>query len=139
AYFRFTYPKTEEAQVLLDAFDDGSKVTVDLKENRIYGYTTKNSGGVPDNFKNYFVLEFDRPFAEVSTFADSVLVKDIIEIESEHIAALVQFHIENDKEQVHLKVASSFISSKQADVNLKELDGYTFDEHVEKGENIWNK
>ena len=139
AYFRFTYPKTQEAQVLLDAFDDGSKVTVDLKENRIYGYTTKNSGGVPENFKNYFVLEFDRPFAEVSTFADSVLVKDRIEIEADHVGALVQFHIENDKDQLHLKVASSFISYEQATVNLKELDGYNFDQHVEKGEDIWNK
>src|SRR5699024_6829757 len=74
-----------------------------------------------------------------STFADSVLVKDRIEIEADHVGALVQFHIENDKDQVHLKVASSFISYEQAAVNLKELDGYTFDEHVEKGENIWNK
>src|SRR5699024_5048806 len=65
--------------------------------------------------------------------------KDRIEIEADHVGALVQFHIENDKDQVHLKVASSFISYEQAAVNLKELDGYTFDEHVEKGENIWNK
>src|SRR5699024_6129288 len=64
--------------------------------------------------------------------------KDRIEIEADHVGALVQFHIENDKDQVHLKVASSFISYEQAAVNLKELDGYTFDEHVEKGENIWN-
>ena len=31
-------------------------------ENKIVGYTTRNSGGVPANFKNYFVIEFDKPF-----------------------------------------------------------------------------
>src|SRR5690606_21034332 len=88
AYFRFTFPKTNEADVLLDAFDKGSYVEVIPNEQKIVGYSTKNSGGVPDNFKNYFVLQFDRPFANISTFADSMLVDGRYLVKADHVGAL---------------------------------------------------
>lgn len=138
SYFRFTFPITDSAFVLIDAFDKGSYVEVLPREQKIIGYTTKNSGGVPDNFKNYFVLNFDRPFTNVSTFADSVLTDGRFVVKADHVGALVGFQTANAGEEIMVKVASSFISPEQADLNLKELDGVTFDEQVEKGENIWN-
>ena len=42
--FRFTYPETKNAYVIVDAFDKGSYVKVIPKENKIIGYSTKNSG-----------------------------------------------------------------------------------------------
>ena len=139
SYFRFTFPKTNEAFVLIDAFDKGSYVEVIPQEQKIIGYTTRNSGGVPKNFKNYYVLEFDRPFANLATFADSALVDGRLKIQANHVGALVGFQTANAGEKVHVKVASSFISPEQALLNLKELDGVTFDEQVKKGEDIWNK
>lgn len=62
ALFRLTFPATDSANILIDAFDHGSSITIQPEKRRIVGYTTRNSGGVPDHFKNYFVLEFDRPF-----------------------------------------------------------------------------
>src|SRR5690606_16968765 len=59
ARFRFTFPKTDEAYIVVDAFDNGSYIKILPEENKIIGYTTKNSGGVPQNFKNYFVIVFD--------------------------------------------------------------------------------
>jgi len=138
SYFRFTFPKTDSAFVLIDAFDKGSYVEVLPREQKIIGYSTKNSGGVPDNFKNYFVLNFDRPFTNVSTFADSVLTDGRFVVKADHVGALVGFQTANAGEEIMVKVASSFISPEQADLNLKELDGVTFDEQVKKGENIWN-
>ena len=138
AYFRITFPKTNEAYVLIDAFDKGSYVEVIPSQQKIIGYTTKNSGGVPANFKNYFVLQFDKPFANVSTFADSVLTEDRYLVKADHVGAIVGFQIANNKDQVLVKVASSFISPAQAELNLKELDGTSFDERVAKGEEIWN-
>lgn len=138
SYFRFTFPKTDSAFVLIDAFDDGSYVEVLPQEQKIIGYTTKNSGGVPDNFKNYFVMSFDRPFANVATFADSVLADGRFVVKADHVGAIVGFQNANAGEQLLMKAASSFISAEQADLNLKELDGVAFDEQVEKGENIWN-
>ncbi|SMG08489.1 GH92 family glycosyl hydrolase [Sphingobacterium psychroaquaticum] len=138
AYFRFTFPKTDEAYVLLDAFDKGSYVEVIPGEQKIIGYTTKNSGGVPDNFKNYFVMTFDAPFANVATFADSVLTDGRYLVKADHVGALVGFKVAKAKGQVLAKVASSFISPMQAELNLKELDGATFDQRVAKGEETWN-
>lgn len=138
AYFRFTFPETEEAYVLIDAFDKGSSVEIIPKKNQIIGYTTKNSGGVPDNFKNYFVMEFDRSFEFVSSFADSSLVEGRLKIEADHVGALVGFRDLKNKEQVLAKVASSFISPEQALLNLKELDEQGFDSQKTKGEAIWN-
>lgn len=138
AYFRFTFPRTDSAYVLIDAFDSGSYVEVRPQEQKIIGYSTKNSGGVPDNFKNYFVMTFDRPFAHVATFADSVLSDDRYLIKADHVGALVGFRIANAGDQVLMKVASSFISHDQADINIKELDGTGFDQLVEQGSEIWN-
>ena len=53
AYFRFTFPEASDAYVVVDAFDRGSYVKVIPEENKIVGYTTRNSGGVPQNFRNY--------------------------------------------------------------------------------------
>ena len=60
ASFRFTFPKTDSSYVVVDAFDKGSSIKILPKERKIIGYTTRNSGGVPANFKNYFVIQFDK-------------------------------------------------------------------------------
>ena len=61
AIMRFTFPE-DSSFITVDAFDRGSAITI-LPENRqIIGKTTRNSGGVPDNYANYFIIEFDKPF-----------------------------------------------------------------------------
>lgn len=139
AYFRFSFPKTDKAYVLIDAFDKGSYVEIIPKENKIIGYTTKNSGGVPENFKNYFVLEFNKPFQNVSTFADSVLQDGRFMVKADHVGAILEFKTSGKNDPVLLKVASSFISHNQASLNLRELNNLTFDQVKQKGEDIWNK
>ena len=52
--FQFTFPKSDSAYILIDAFDRGSYVKIIPEEKKIIGYTTRNRGGVPANFKNYF-------------------------------------------------------------------------------------
>ncbi len=139
AYFRFTFPDTDQANVLIDAFDRGSYVKVIPEENKIIGYTTRNSGGVPDNFKNYFVLVFDRPFDRIASFADSALVSGRAEVQADHVGAIVSFNIANRGEQVIARVASSFISHEQAERNLQELGGRSFEQVVKDGEDRWNE
>ena len=62
AVFRFTFPEGDDSYVVVDAFDKGSCVKIEPEKRRVTGYTTRNSGGVPDNFRNWFVVEFDRDF-----------------------------------------------------------------------------
>lgn len=60
AYFRFTFPETDEGYIVIDSYDRGSYIKVIPEENKIIGYTTRNSGGVPENFKNYFVIVLEK-------------------------------------------------------------------------------
>lgn len=139
AQFRFTFPKSDSSYVLLDAFDRGSYVKVIPSERKIIGYTTKNSGGVPANFKNYFVLVFDKAFKFSSAWSKYKITKDTLEIKANHVGAVVRFETKTG-EKIGLKVASSFISYEQAERNLAtELGKDTFDETQEKGRRIWNQ
>jgi predicted alpha-1,2-mannosidase len=136
ASFRFTFPQTDSAYVVIDAFDKGSYVKVIPGENKIVGYTTKNSGGVPENFKNYFVIVFDKPFAYTHTWQDSVL-SNKLELQANHVGAVIGFKTKKG-EQVNARVASSFISPEQAELNLKEIGNDSFDAVKEKGKQAWN-
>ncbi|MDR3261730.1 MAG: GH92 family glycosyl hydrolase [Tannerella sp.] len=138
AMFRFTFPANEQSCVVIDAFDKGSSVKVIPEENKIIGYTTKNSGGVPDNFKNYFVIVFDKPFTYRATFADASLKPDVLEQTADHAGAVIGFKTRKG-EIVHARVASSFISYEQAEQNLKELGNDGFDAVASKGKEAWNK
>jgi predicted alpha-1,2-mannosidase len=138
AMFRFTFPESEQSYVVIDAFDQGSYIQIIPEENKIIGYTTKNSGGVPDNFKNYFVLIFDKPFTYQATFIDGELKEGTLKQQANHVGAIIGFKTTKG-EIVHAKVASSFISFEQADVNMKELGNDLFDTLVQKGKEVWNK
>jgi predicted alpha-1,2-mannosidase len=137
ARFRFTFPETDSSYVVVDAFDKGSYVKIIPEENKIIGYTTRNSGGVPDNFKNYFVLIFDKEFELSKTFNGSTLTESM-ETEADHAGAVIGFKTTKG-EIVNVKVASSFISYEQAERNLNEIGSDDFDELKEKGKQIWNK
>jgi len=137
ARFRFTFPETDSSYVVVDAFDKGSYVKIIPEENKIIGYTTRNSGGVPDNFKNYFVLIFDKEFELSKTFNGSDLTESM-ETEADHAGAVIGFKTTKG-EIVNVKVASSFISYEQAERNLNEIGSDDFDELKEKGKQIWNK
>ena len=138
AMFRFTFPENEHSYIVVDALDKGSYIKVIPEENKIIGYSTKNSGGVPDNFKNYFVIEFDKPFTYEATFADASLKEGAKEQTSDHVGAVIGFKTKKG-EIVHAKVASSFISFDQAAINMKELGNDNFDTLVQKGKDVWNE
>ncbi|NDV56560.1 GH92 family glycosyl hydrolase [Bacteroides sp. 519] len=135
--FRFTFPETDKSYVIVDAFDRGSYVKIIPEENKIIGYTTRNSGGVPKNFKNYFVVVFDKPFTYKATVGDSEIRKGETEAQENHTGAIIGFSTKRG-EKVHARVASSFISPAQAELNLKELGNNTFDELVQQGRKKWN-
>ena len=137
ALFRFTFPENDHSYIVVDALDNGSYIKVVPEENKIIGYSTKNSGGVPDNFKNYFIIEFDKPFTYEATFADNSLKEGAKEQTSKHVGAVIGFNTRKG-EIVHAKVASSFISFDQAAVNMKELGNDNFETLVSKGKQAWN-
>lgn len=138
AMFRITFPESTNSYIIVDAFDKGSFVKIIPDENKIIGYTTRNSGGVPENFKNYFVIKFDKAFTYKAVVDDNEILKGETEVSTNHAGAVIGFQTRRG-EKIHAKVASSFISYEQAEQNLKELGSDTFDELTDKGRDEWNQ
>lgn len=138
AMFRFTFPKSDSSFIVIDAFDKGSSITIIPEKNKIVGYTTKNSGGVPDNFKNYFILEFDHPFISCAVVNNGEINDLRLTSTCDHAGAILGFRTHKG-EQVHVRVASSFISLEQAERNLNEMGTCSFDMLKQKGYQRWNE
>lgn len=137
--FRFTFPENDSSYILIDAFDKGSMVKIIPEERKIIGYCRNNHGGVPENFHNYFVIVFDKDFEITHTWNDSTLNKNTKFAEAEHVGAVVGFKTKRG-EKVHAKIASSFISLMQAEINLKrEIGDKDFETIKNEGKAIWNK
>lgn len=139
AQFRFTFPKSDDSYVVIDAFDKGSYIKIIPAERKIVGYSTRHSHKVPENFKNYFVIYFDKPFTSASSWKGNDLQKDVLELTADHAGAVIGFKTAKG-EQVNMKVASSFISIEQADISLKrELANDSFEATKNKAKAVWNK
>lgn len=139
AYFRFTFPESNSSHIIIDAFDMGSMVKIFPTERKIIGYCQNNHGGVPKNFRNYFVLYFDKDFSNYSTSKNNVIANGENSAEGDHVIAAVSFKTRN-REVVNVRVASSFISLEQAELNLeREIGQNSFDKTKNNAETIWNK
>ena len=138
ALMSFAFPKTDSAQVVIDAFDKGSYIKVFPAERKVIGYSTRNSGGVPDNFRNYFVIEFDHDFDAVFSVKNGEY-KEGYEQEGNHVGAIISFKTLQRGEKVQARVASSFISDAQAWQNLKELGAADMEQLKQQGRNCWNE
>ena len=146
AMMRFTFPESDESGVVIDAFDRGSQIGM-LDARTIVGYTTRNSGGVPDNFRNYFVVRFDTPFSAVELTdapgeyepGSNLLYPDGSKsVTGGHAVAKVHFPTRRGQ-QVCASVASSFISPEQAVQNLRELGADDFETVKSKAQERWDE
>ena len=138
AMFRFSFPENDSSFVTVDAFNRGSYIRIIPEDNMIVGYTTRNSGGAPENFKNWFVVAFDKPFTYTAVFSNKELKPELLEDQSNHTGAIIGFKTRKG-EKVHARVASSFISLDQAMINLNELGNDGFDQVKENAKTAWNK
>ncbi|QXV64753.1 GH92 family glycosyl hydrolase [Mucilaginibacter sp. 21P] len=137
AQFRFTFPKTDSSYIIVDAFDRGSYIKVSPGQKKIVGYSTKYARGPLKNFKNYFVIYVDKPITTSQVYSDSTL-KEGNELKDKHVMAVIGFKTAKG-EKVNLRVASSFISEEQAELNLKrELANDSFDATKQKAKAVWN-
>ena len=139
AHFQFNYPKSDSSFIVIDALDRGSYIKIFPKQNKIIGYSTKNARSKPVNFKNYFVIYTDKPFTVAKAWHGKTLAHDSLEISANHTGAIIGFKTTNG-EKVHLRVASSFISFEQAEINLKrEIGADSFETTKAKAHQAWNK
>ena len=108
------------------------------EERKIIGYCRNNNGGVPENFHNYFVAVFDKDFKLNHTWDDNwKLIRGSTNSEGFHVGAVIGFET-NLGEEVNVKVASSFISLEQAELNLqREIGEKSFNDVKSEAKASW--
>ncbi|MBB5352393.1 putative alpha-1,2-mannosidase [Haloferula luteola] len=137
ASFRFTYSPDEDGYVIFDGFPKGSSVEVQPDQHRIVGWVKNNNGGVPENFANYFIVQFDQPFLKQGTWKPGSEPNEELQAEDEHVGAWVQ--IDPTQGPVTFKIASSFIDRDQAQTNLdREIGDKDFDAVKQAALERWN-
>lgn len=139
AYFRFTFPEEDNSYVVIDGYDRGSWIKVIPEERRVIGYSTKNSGGVGHNFRNYFIVEFDTPFEQEFVWNNGNEIQPgKTELKGNHVGAAIRFNTTRGQ-HVGAKVATSFISPEQAELNLAEIGSRSFDQVKADARDRWNE
>jgi len=126
--FRFTFPKTEDAWVILDCFRGGSAVQIHPESRTVTGKNLSGAGRSP-NFAQYFVAVFDRPFTRHGTWeiperqgrpaGTAEVTRDAASREGARVGAYVGFSTAKG-EAVTVRIGVSLISPEQAERNLKE-------------------
>lgn len=137
AHLRFTYPTKQPSYLVLDGYVGNSYVWIDVENNRITGWVNSRS---MEDYKNYFILQFDQPFLEYGTWNNvdnSISVGDIT-ADGHGAGAYVRF---KDGVKVQVKAASSMIGLEQAALNLeRELGAYkTIAQTRDAACKIWNE
>lgn len=118
AHIRFTFPKSKVSYLVLDGYTNISGVKIYPKENKITGWVN-NGEGFKKGFKNFFVVYFDKPIVKYGIWENrnNAITADSAMAEGKGIGAYVQF---SGGATVQLKVASSYISEEQAELNLSQ-------------------
>lgn len=139
AHLRFSFPKGHKAFLVFDGYTGYSLVKILPKERKIIGYV-HNGRGFKEGFKSFFVAEFDQPFLDYGTWENRKNTTDArtLEAEGDGKGAYLVF---KSGATVQVKVASSYISQEQAELNLeRELgDDKKLEVTKNRAATIWNK
>lgn len=120
----------DERWMIIDAFDQGSELH-QLDDHHIAGYSRKNSGGVPEGFRCYLVVETEYPIAQIEHHAT--------EEGKNGRHAMVAIRLASQARTQTYRIASSFISHEQALLNLREVEGKAFSAVRAEGRAEWNR
>ena len=139
AHFRFSFPAKGDAFLVLDGYTKTSQVQIDVANHRITGYV-HNGAFSPKTHKNYFIIQFDKPFVSYGTWENrkNTIQKNNLSREGEGIGAYVQFA---KGSKVQAKVSTSYISPEQAEVTMtRELGKHSSVEVTKQAPaDVWNQ
>ncbi|HEV2861394.1 MAG TPA: GH92 family glycosyl hydrolase [Pyrinomonadaceae bacterium] len=145
-FLRFKFPASDASHVVITACRservDGF-VRVNAAAREITGYNPDRQSahlGPPlPNFKGYFVIQFDKPFASSGTWEGEEIRAGRTEQSGRHVGAYAKFKTA-EGEVVRVKVGTSFISLEQARDNLKrEIPAWDFERVKAEGRRVWNE
>ncbi|HQU85006.1 MAG TPA: GH92 family glycosyl hydrolase [Pyrinomonadaceae bacterium] len=143
---RYTFPKTDEANIILDLKWRDKVLDSELKiigNNRIEGYR-RSSSWAKDQVV-YFVAEFSKPFNDYyyssnsTTGKKSIIKATIPKFKGTEVKTYVQFKT-SENEQILVKVGISPVSIEGARKNLAaEIPDWDFEKVRADAKAKWNK
>jgi len=159
--FRFTFPAAEQARFIIQGIDlnpelaDPSNdygpriksikgyVKIDTIKNEITGYNPDRMSAQigPDlpNFKGYFVIQCDKKITSFGTWDNATVNPSSLEQLGTRMGAYINFRTRAG-EKVELRIGTSFISLKQARINMaREITGRSFEQLVTATRNTWQE
>ena len=129
---RYTFPQGKQAHILVNLKDGVGSIVTNSYIRQIDQYTIEGyryTRGWSPMRKVYFVLQADKPIADLSLYDDTVQVAAKSQLKARAVKGVLSF---GEQQQVMVKVALSPVSCENAMANLKaEMSGFDF-EHVRK-------
>jgi predicted alpha-1,2-mannosidase len=140
-HLRFSFPKNGDAYLVLDGYTDMSEVKIDPQKRQITGWVNNQRFvNHSENFRNYFVVQFDKPFEACGTWENQgdEIFPDEVHREGKGVGAYIRF---KKGTKVQAKAASSYISPEQALLTLNRELGSDKDLEQTKarGAETWNR
>ena len=129
AIFKFTFPKTKLARIVISARDAAVKIGRADHKLVIIGHVWRNFGGVPKNFSCRFVAQFDRRPAATKLFnTKGKLIGVVLTFNTTHLPV------------VRMRVGTSFVSVGQAKISLgREIPGWSVKTVANQARTLWNR
>lgn len=140
AHLRFSYPKNEDAYLVLDGYIDMSEMNIDPAKRQITGWVN-NQRFVSNSatFRSYFVIQFDQPFEAYGVWENQKdeIFAGKISATGKGYGAYLKF---KRGSKVQARIASSYISYDQAVVTLNRELGNDKSLEITKarGAKTWN-
>lgn len=117
AVFEVTFPEKEDQYVVVDAYNGGGSMVIEPGNKLVKGVSRYNNGGVPDNFANYFMVEFSHPVTGYGVYNGDTLLHEQTHVAADYSCAYLKFDVPAG-EKLTIRTASSFISPEQAAINF---------------------
>ena len=117
AVFEVTFPDKEDQYVVVDAYNGGGSMVIEPGNKLLKGVSRYNNGGVPDNFANYFMVEFSHPGTGYGVYNGDTLLHEQTHVAADYSCAYLKFDVPAG-EKLTIRTASSFISPEQAAINF---------------------
>ena len=140
-HIRFSYPSKGDAYLVLDGLKAMSEFKIDVAKRQITGWVNNQRFvNNSSNFRNYFVIQFDKPFEAYGTWenVENTVFHGETHRDGKGAGAYLKF---KKGTKVQIKAASSYISQEQAFVTLnKELGSdKTLEVTKARGAKTWNE
>ena len=145
-FHRYTFPKSNQSAVILDLSAQlgpsgtESGYVERISNKKLIGYAVmEKTRRRPKPTKVFFSIHFNKPFDALHAYRDGKLLGKVKKFKGKNGGVYPIFKT-TDGEQILMKVAISYVSSSQAELNLNtELSNWEFDDVVKDSKDEWNE